>query len=285
MNLFRLTLFMSLGGRAGHQTFSNSFDFETPDTLESDAVETTAENVMEAVRSSALNEVHFLRAHIGQIAYNLYNRPANQFRTVEFDTRGLRVVPGSLEEAGANQFNNPILTQDRVLIVKRETALGRSGQMKFRGQLLHDDVVTNLDGGLELRNEPDGDPHPIPSVVAELEALRSQITFVIPEKPGFAALVTTGREVTEFKFGGIATQQLRNHRRGTEEVLAEAEKRKLTELIRNAHKILGNGIIGDLAGAALGMFQAHRTEAFAIVSRLPLPERVAFGTALAIFGP
>lgn len=273
-NLYRAVFHQSFGGRAAHDTFSNEFLFATQADLASEEIVTTCEAIRDALKPSFLDEVHMLRAHVTQLAENTFNRPNNRFKTVEFSERGDREVPSGEAVQINGQFNNPILTQDRVLIVKRECDEGRNGQMKFRGMLLQQDVVTNLDGGLELRDgngvqtgQNDGIP-----VIDNLNALIGDVNFVMANPAGY--FVQTARTVNRFAFGGIGQLQTSSKRVSATEALAEANKRKIHEAATHIRKLLGNGAVADLAANALQIFLTLRQEAEDAYEALPLPERL-----------
>jgi hypothetical protein len=168
---------------------------------------------------------------------------------------------------------NPFVPFNNVVVIKRTASHGRNGELNYRGILIQDDVEIGLNGGYVIKA---GNPYftgqgGAAAMIAKLNVGVPNGTLSMPDK--ITPLAHPSRSITEHRLSGVATLQEHSRRVTTSALEARAGKRRIAELHRQAHTLLGNGTVADLSGSALATFNLYRTEANAVYNALPLAAR------------
>lgn len=254
--IFEIAIHKSLGGRSSKQQWANLYHVSTPDEIDSDNMQAIVAAIVAAEKTAHLTEVHFMRAHWKQKADNLVNAPADTFVTRELDGTGARQVNFiSIPVIGADPvYENPMAPLDTCIEISRSCSFGRAGRLFYRGCLLVDDIQAGTADAFTLK---------VPTIFSSLgggtdvlvDMLNTPLpsgVFCIPSKAGL--ILQPSRQVIAHALAGVTVLKRRRTRTSTDQALVQATRRELRKLIREAKKLLGGGVAGDLAGAAATAF-------------------------------
>ncbi len=139
-------IYKSLGGRAARGQWSNSYEFESANTIGSPELDAEVDVIVAFERSLHTNAVHFMRAVVSTFAKE--GRAGNPQAVRVRELPGVGTVAGSIgTEGGTN-----ILPAEVVLEVKRIAATGRTGRLLYRGCLTEEMAQTMGNGNFALQS-------------------------------------------------------------------------------------------------------------------------------------
>ncbi len=271
MPLFTVVIHKSNGGRASHDTFSNTHYIRTDVAVDTPEMKEIVAKIVDAEQLSHLTETFFLRAHIKQLAENAINTPADEFRSIELKGNGARSIVTAGVIVGTEQpdRNNPATAKEVCVVVKRQAAKGHNGVLYYRNMLLMDDIKKGEDGKFILVNEANstlGEGQN--AMIAALNLpLPNDAVFVLPNKPGLT--VQTSRDIVQHTLGGVTLIQTTRRRRSIKQLEENLDQRRLNEFARAARRILGGLAPAALTGAAAASFAAILAEAATFYTALP----------------
>jgi hypothetical protein len=250
MNVFKVDIYKSFGGRSNRGNWMNTHYFAAPLAINSPEVRANAMALVNAEASAHYSQVFFMRAHISAVSVFGLPDPTDNFVTIQLQNRGQRVLQGELSP------------QEIVLEIQRDCETGRSGALSYRGCLAESDIVTSADNSYQISAPAafDGLGTNSLTIIDMLNAGLPNGTLCIPEREGL--LFKSYRNVVLHRLGGVGIRQTSRRTRSIEAEEVRIAQRKINQTYRRLMSFL-NG--RDVSLATLGADLATVNELITVV--------------------
>jgi hypothetical protein len=247
--IYRIKIRKSIDGRSNRNNHTNMYYVKTAADVTSQSIRDTMVALANAEKLGHYDFVHFMDANAQHVLNDDHTVGTGRFKSIELGGVGARVSAGKERTL-----------KEVALLIERDLAEGRNGVIKYRGALMEEDLIHNVDGSVSLANPGtfgiNGGGGG--TLIGALNAALPSGVFVIPQLPKYANL--SSRLVLSHVGGGVGLVQVDRKNNSIEYDEARLAQRKLNAFASKIKKLRDqavNGILsGELLATATAIFQA-----------------------------